>query len=776
VKTTLLILFAACFSVWAQTSSTDLNGIDDAARDAALRRAMRAAANSNAVGAGPTLAANTVPSNGPAPVGTSNYFPAAPNTPTALPTTGINPSAFAGSTNTNNVRRVFPRNNRAGQAPGFNPAAANPVPGFNPAGNQPPAFNPATGSPVPSLPAAPAATPAVPEEVIGAGKIDFPQAPLDAVLDIYAELVGRTILHGQLPPVQVTLKTETALTRTEAIQALDSVLAMNGITMVPIGDKFVKAVQGNQVFQTAPKFLTHDAEQLPEADQYITYITQLKFAKPSELVAVLAPFAQIPNSILAIDSSQMLVIRDYAGNVKRMLELIKQIDVTVPLDYDSEVIPIKYAKASDIASALSSLGGGTGTSIGHSAGTGTHTGTGMGMGMGAGSSGFGSPMGTGTLGNSNPGGYNQNQQGTTGASPRSSSFGDRLNAIVRKAASQGEFQVLGQTKIISDERTNSLLVFAGKEDMKMIKSIVEKLDIVLAQVLIESIIMEVSLDSSHSLGFSYLQNPASASHGYFSGLGGVNNGTFLNANSFASASTNLASSLPSGFSYWANFGNDFSATMTAIAADSRINVLSRPRIQTSHGVPATIQVGQNVPMVSGTYFGGVTGVGSSSQYQQQFVGIQLSVTPLINPDGLVVMDIQQQVQQLGPNYTIDGNQVPSTTQRSAQATVSVKDRDTIILGGMISSTKNKSNSGVPILKDIPGLGALFRSSSVDNQRVELIVLIRPTVLPTPEAAALVATHERARLPGVKAAEAEERRDEIQRLKEADKIKVPDEKN
>ncbi len=135
--------------------------------------------------------------------------------------------------------------------------------------------------------------------------------------------------------------------------------------------------------------------------------------------------------------------------------------------------------------------------------------------------------------------------------------------------------------------------------------------------------------------------------------------------------------------------------MTAIAANDRINVLSRPVIQTSHGVPASLQVGDTVPEVTGTYFGGINGQ-ASSQYQQTFVGINLQVTPLINPDGLVVMDIVQDVQQLGPQPTIiDGNPVPTTSKRTASATVSVRDRDTIILGGMISTSKSTSRSGVP---------------------------------------------------------------------------------
>jgi general secretion pathway protein D len=286
--------------------------------------------------------------------------------------------------------------------------------------------------------------------------------------------------------------------------------------------------------------------------------------------------------------------------------------------------------------------------------------------------------------------------------------------------------------------------------------------------------MEVSLDDTRNVGVSYLQTKPSQPGNYFSGIGAINNGPFLNKNNFATSGTNGVGSLPGGFSYAAAFGQDFQATLTAVATDSRINVLSRPRIQTSHAVPAILKIGDTVPYVTGTYFGGINGQ-ASSQYQQTFVGINLSVTPLINPDGLVVMDIEQDVEQLGNPTLIDGNQVPTTTQRYAQATVSVRDRDTIILGGFISSTKSNGKSGVPFLKDIPGLGYLFRSTSDSTKRTELIALIRPTVLPTPESAALVATHERNNLPGVKAAQAEYEIDRNKRLKEADKIKVPDER-
>ena len=100
---------------------------------------------------------------------------------------------------------------------------------------------------------------------------------------------------------------------------------------------------------------TPAAAALPELGQYVTHVRQLKYAKPSEMVPVLQPFVKIPNAILPIDTSMILVLRDYAENVKRMLELIDQIDVAIPSEFVSEVIPIKYALASEIASALNSL-------------------------------------------------------------------------------------------------------------------------------------------------------------------------------------------------------------------------------------------------------------------------------------------------------------------------------------------------------------------------------------------------------------------------------------
>ena len=138
-----------------------------------------------------------------------------------------------------------------------------------------------------------------PEEMIPAGNINFQGVDVNQVLDVYAQLVGRTLLRAGLPSAQIILRTETPLTKTEAIQALQAVLALNGIALVNIGDKFVKVLPvGPGELGRREDSITRDASQLPELGSYVTHIVQLKYIKPSEMVPIIQPFAKLPNSIL----------------------------------------------------------------------------------------------------------------------------------------------------------------------------------------------------------------------------------------------------------------------------------------------------------------------------------------------------------------------------------------------------------------------------------------------------------------------------------------------
>ncbi len=212
----------------------------------------------------------------------------------------------------------------------------------------------------------------------------------------------------------------------------------------------------------------------------------------------------------------------------------------------------------------------------------------------------------------------------------------------------------------------------------------------------------------------------------------------------------IASNLPSaaslaggagGLTYFTTFRNlNLDTVVHALASTANSKVLSTPVIQTMDNQEADITVGESVPvptsqtssLVSGTGTLATSGVTSSIQYQD--VAIELKVTPRINPDGYVRMDVEQKVNDLGANVNIGGTIVPTILKREAKSSLAVQDKSTIVLGGLIQTTKSLSTTKTPFLGDIPVIGQIFKSQQNNRQRTELIIFIRPTVLRTDLAA------------------------------------------
>lgn len=164
-------------------------------------------------------------------------------------------------------------------------------------------------------------------EMFGRGGMRFVEADVTAVLKIYQELSGRTVIRpGNLPGVKITLENQTPLNRREALQALDSALAANQITMILQGTKFVKAVPASQApTETAP-LVDLPSDQLPESSSYMMYYRKVKGQDAAELVPILLEFAKMPKSIIAIRSSGCLILRDYSANVRRMLQVLERLE------------------------------------------------------------------------------------------------------------------------------------------------------------------------------------------------------------------------------------------------------------------------------------------------------------------------------------------------------------------------------------------------------------------------------------------------------------------
>jgi len=598
--------------------------------------------------------------------------------------------------------------------------------------------------------------------------INFKNMPLDQFLDEYAVISRRTVLRAANLPLtaQVNFRPSTTLTPEERLQMYDTILALNGITMIPTGEKAVLAVPSQQALQEGAAFSNNKPEEYAEASQFVTHVIKVKHVNVTEAAETLKQFAKNQNGILALETTKTLILRDYAINVKRMLEVLGRIDIEVEQEYIFEVIPIKFGKVDELYQTLSSVigGGGGGAGMGGGCGSGRSGGMGMGSGMRGGMGGMGGfggsgmrggmgGMGSGFGGRSSYGGnfYGQSegmepllpqqtatpQPARTTAPGAPGSFQSRLNSVNRAGgAGQNPAQpLMADASITPDPRSNSLIIYATKKDMAQLKKIIEKVDTLLAQVLIEGVIMEVGLNSGFKFGVDAKQTQTTYGKD-FSGGGAMNN---LGSGGL----TNLFPNIPTGggLSYMMNISSNYNVLVSALASDANVNVLQRPRIVTSHAVPARFFAGSTIPFVQGSFFGGGVGMGNT-YYERQDVGVELDVVPYLTKDGLVVMEVEQRIEEIAPNN--GGVQTtanaPVTNKREANSMISIRTGESVLLGGYIrASKKANSDSGVPFLKDIPLLGYLFRSTTIDKSRTELMILMRPTILPTPQAAADLTT-------------------------------------
>lgn len=275
-----------------------------------------------------------------------------------------------------------------------------------------------------------------------------------------------------------------------------------------------------------------------------------------------------------------------------------------------------------------------------------------------------------------------------------------------------------QVTIIPDTNTNSLIVVGAPDAVELVKKILGQLDAIPEQVMIETIIMEATLDKTSKLGIEWNLVQAKA----FGNTGVTGN---------VGTSYGLQNTTPAldGFRYTIAGGN-LSGFMNALKQDDKFEVLSTPRIFTSNNVQAQINISQSIPYVVSQR----EDANGNLTFNYQFldVGIILTVTPRITANGYVTLDVVQTANDL-QGYT--SFNAPIVNQREAQTTVSVKDGETMVLGGIMRSTVNSSVKKVPLLGDIPLLGELFKSTSHQKQKTELLVMLTPRIVRNPEDAA-----------------------------------------
>jgi general secretion pathway protein D len=284
--------------------------------------------------------------------------------------------------------------------------------------------------------------------------------------------------------------------------------------------------------------------------------------------------------------------------------------------------------------------------------------------------------------------------------------------------------LIGQVSFVPDSDTNSLLVTVAKLNYDRVKVIIAQLDRPIPQVLIKVLLAEVTHNNDLDIGVE------------FSGMDLRSNGKGLQAagTNFQIASA-IAAGNPNGFVFQLN--EDYvTAAIRAIASKSKLDVLSRPYILTGDNQPASIMVGDQVPVITSSDVSASSPPTTVNTYQYYNIGIILNVTPHINPVGIVTLDVAPTISAREPadqGVTIQpGVVAPAFTMRSASARVAIHDGQTIVIGGLMQDQATDSMDSVPFLGDIPGLGVLFRHKVTTKQKTELLIFLTPHVAQQPE--------------------------------------------
>jgi type II secretion system protein D len=282
-----------------------------------------------------------------------------------------------------------------------------------------------------------------------------------------------------------------------------------------------------------------------------------------------------------------------------------------------------------------------------------------------------------------------------------------------------------EISVIAHEQSNQLIVSASPRYKPQILGIIEQLDLAPPQVMIQVMLAEVTLDDSFQMGMEFALQQLRFSETAVAGPNGIlqsNHFDVIGGTDVGAAGSGLA-----GFAFTIT-GEDFNFLVRALQSDSRLEVIQRPMVMCQDNQKANITVGQQVPFIRGTQVSNAGQITSQVEYEK--VGIILDVEPHINPDGFVFLKVKPEISAIASSTIDIGNGVlaPVFTTRSAETTVAVKDGETVVIGGLITTTESEGESKVPVLGDIPGLGILFRSTTRTKQRTELLVAMTPRVV------------------------------------------------
>ncbi len=566
--------------------------------------------------------------------------------------------------------------------------------------------------------------------------LNYKDADIRKVVEAVSEVTGKNFILDPRVTGKVTLLSSTPMSPDAFYEAFLSILQVHGYVAIQSGD-LIKIIPDATARQFAGPIGTGNAA---GPDDLATQVIQVRNVGATQLVPILRPLIPQYGHLVAHAGSNMLIISDRAANVARMVNIIRRIDQAS--DEDIEVVPLEHASAAEIVRIMTAL---------------TQTARSDGV-----------PVTTALVADARTnsvliGGDKSDrlrlrtliahldtpleEGGDTQVRYLRYADAEELATKLQQHFSgqaQGAAAAPGgaagaatnQVSVWSDTQTNAIVVNAPPKMMRSLMQIVDKLDIRRAQVLLEVIIVEVIADKTAELGVTWAirdedgsNTPIAVTNFPDSGPGVVQLAGAAAGDGATDPGGLIGTGMTVGVGRISDTGLSFAAILRALEGAADTNIISTPSIVTTDNEEASLNVGQEVPFVTGSYSNtGSTG-GAVNPFQtinREQVGVKLTITPQINEGDSLLLKINQEISNIA--QSAEGAVDLITNERIIETTVIVDDGQILVLGGLLEDVLRESDQRVPILGSIPGLGALFRTRATDKVKTNLMVFIRPKIL------------------------------------------------
>jgi len=591
--------------------------------------------------------------------------------------------------------------------------------------------------------------------------LNFQGADLQAVVKAMSQMTGRNMLIDPRVRGQVTIVSARPMPVAAGYQIFLSALKTQGFTAVEGPGDSVRIIPVAEAKAAAP---VNEQEGPPRGgEQVVTHVVIGQHVAVAQLQNVLRPLMSPTSQLSVYDPANALIITDYADNVRRLLRIIERIDL--PASTDVTVIPVQHASAIDLAELVVRLSGTGLATPGAVPGVPPTQ-------IAAGGDRFSVVPDTRTnsilLRSDNPGrivllrslieklDVPARAIGSTRVIYLKHAEATKLVEVLRGMLSASAGGAPGAppgagaagrpggatpSLIQADEATNSLIINASDTVYNNLRLVIEQLDIRRAQVYVEALIAEMNADRTDELGVQW------------AGVGSVGSRTVGAAANFPAANPSLGEAIAGATASALNPGGltvavlgktitlpdgttarSLGALARALQANNLGNILSTPNLLTLDNYQAKIVIGQNVPFITGSFAAAAaitaTGAGAVNPFQtieRKDVGLTLRIKPQISEGSTIRLEIYQEVSSVNKTAQVGASDLV-TDKRSLETKVVVDDGNTIVLGGLIQNTLNVTTQQIPLLGDIPFLGALFRFKSEERKRTNLMIFLRPVII------------------------------------------------